>query len=56
MITIKQNKGFGDIEIDDREKDCILIWFLEKNDSNVVIVQREYIQELIQQLQNIIKS
>lgn len=54
---IKQ-KSHGTIDIDNREKDTILIWLVEKStavggkkkESNVVIVERAKIKQLIDTL------
>lgn len=40
-------KGYGNIEVDNTEKDIIQIWYFEKDESNVVQVRRENIKHLI---------
>lgn len=47
---LTKQDGFGTISIDNTEKDHINIWFDEKKDSNVVMVKRENIPMLIDEL------
>lgn len=43
MNTIQQ-ANYPSIEIDNTEKDCILIWQKGKHESNVVIIERESLE------------
>lgn len=49
MLKIKQ-KVHANLEVDNREKDSVLIWSMEKGDPQVVIVSRENIDKLIKVL------
>ena len=47
----------ANIEIDNREKDVILMWQQEKGgDSNLLIVERERIKDLIKLLNKIVNQ
>lgn len=52
---IKQ-KGYGNIEIDNTEKDILQVWYFEKNESNVVQVRRENIPLLIHLLTDCVEK
>ena len=45
-MKIKQ-KGYGNIEIDNTEKDIIQIWYFEQQESNVVQLRRENLKQLV---------
>ena len=47
---ITDQNGYGEIQIDNTEKDIVSIWFNEPNDSNVVMIKRENIQLVIDEL------
>lgn len=46
MTEINQT-GYGNIEIDNTEKDIVQIWYNEKEESNLVQVRRENLKLLI---------
>lgn len=52
MSNIKINQGLTTVEIDNIEKDRILIWMVEEDneDSEVVILKRENLQMFIDAL------
>lgn len=54
MVSIKQ-KDYHDLEVDCQEKDIIQIWMNCKEDSNVIHIERENLQELVNILQKEIK-
>lgn len=43
-------KNYRTLELDLREKDVVLIWQFDKYDSNVILVEREKINNLIDAL------
>lgn len=45
-MQLKQS-GYGNIEVDNTEKDIIQIWYFEQDESNVVQVRRENLKQLI---------
>lgn len=49
MTTIKQSH-YGNLEIDNREKDTILVWNMQKDDPQVVHIERSKISEFLKQL------
>lgn len=53
MIAITQ-KEYGKIEIDNSEKDCIQIWMEEKEDNQLILVERDNVQNLIDALKQLL--
>lgn len=55
-MIVKQAKMFGDIELDVSEPDSVMLWQRQGEDSNVIFIDREQLEELIdvlkKQLQN----
>ena len=51
-IVIVQ-ESYSRLEIDTREKDCILIWQYGRLEANVIIVDRNKIPELIEVLKSL---
>jgi len=55
MQKIKQ-KHYGNIEIDQREKDCIIVWGgvsgVKIKDPQCIIIDRDSLNELIKKLQD----
>ncbi|WP_317899448.1 hypothetical protein [Aurantibacillus circumpalustris] len=47
MKQIIKQKGYHDIEIEDREKDVVEVWGLSETDMQVLHIERENIERLI---------
>jgi hypothetical protein len=50
-LIVDQSNNFGELRIDNTEKDCVLLIFNEKDESNCVFIKRENIQLVIDQLE-----
>lgn len=47
-MRLRQQTILGDIEFDTSEKDCILLWQKQQEESNVIFIDRSKLNELIQ--------
>lgn len=47
MNKIVPNGKYQEIEIDQSEKDVVILWQIGKEDSNCLIIQRDKIKDLI---------
>lgn len=54
MIMILQT-NYANIEFDNIEKDVVMIWQNECEESNVIHVEREKLQEFINHLQTLVR-
>lgn len=49
-------KSYAPIEIDDNEKDSVMIWFNEGSESNVIIIHRDSLPKIIKLLKGCLKN
>jgi hypothetical protein len=49
-LSIKQ-KHYGQLEVDPSETDVVQIWLYQNHSINVVQIEREYLQDVINKLQ-----
>ena len=55
-MRVQQGAASGDIEIDASEKNCILLWQKQQDESNVIFIERDKLKELIHLLSTLLNE